>query len=94
MASGTAKGSNGDSHSFETLRAEVILARKAFEEASRVHAQILADIPSGLPHKDGTLRIKQAGEEFRRAMRAYSRAVYRLDEFVRTGRLPDDEPDI
>lgn len=80
------------SHSevIQKLSREVERARAIFQAASATHTAVIAQIPSGIPHPDGTDRIRQASENYRQAMRAYHKAVYRLDEFVRTGILSDD----
>ena len=71
--------------SFEQLNADVERTRIAYSEASCVYQALLEDIPSGWPSPDGSFRLKQASEHFRQALRAYTRAVRRLDDFVRSG---------
>jgi hypothetical protein len=59
------------------------LARSDFEV-------ITSDIPSGLPHPDGTQRIQNAARAQTAARNALLRALTRFNEFVITGRIPDD----
>ena len=70
---------------FEQLSADVERTRLAYSEASRVYQALAKEIPSALPSSDGTFRLRQAGEQFKEAVRAYTQAVRRLDEFVRSG---------
>jgi prephenate dehydrogenase len=79
-----------DQQIIDQLRMTLEKAREAFHAAAAEHDAILSEIPSGLPYVDGAFQVHQASEKFRQAIRAYSRAVYRYDDFIRTGILPDE----
>jgi hypothetical protein len=64
-----------------TGRANV--ANLAFWDISR-------DIPSGLPHPDGTQRVHDASRELSAARYEMMRAYNRLDDFLKTGIVPKD----
>jgi len=64
------------------LKVEVDLAHEAYRIAASRYNNILNDLPSGIPHPDGSARIRQAGDEMRRALAAYSQAVQRLSKFI------------
>ena len=54
----------------------------------------MGDIPSGLPHPDGSLRIQNAAHALAAARNEVMRAHSRLDEFLARGVVPGDlEPD-
>lgn len=47
-------------------------------------------IPSGIPAPDSSLLIKQASEEYQKALRAHSVALARWTDFVLKGIVPED----
>jgi len=59
------------------------IAAAKFREANK-------DIPSGLPHPDGTQRIINASRDFSLALEEVRRAVQRIAEFEGRGLVPDD----
>jgi hypothetical protein len=50
----------------------------------------MRDIPSGIPHPDGTERIRQARREVALSQENYLRANKRLRDFLVNGIVPDD----
>jgi hypothetical protein len=71
------------------LRDKVTHARKAYESAHTAFNTITADIPSGLPHPDGTDRIRFAGSTYRSTMNAYSEALHEFNVFISDGIIPE-----
>jgi hypothetical protein len=51
---------------------------------------ISSEIPSNIPHPDGTLRIQQAGVEARDSLANYLRALKRYTDFMVAGIVPED----
>ena len=49
----------------------------------------MADIPSGLPHPDGTARIRNTGVSYNFAVHAYSEALKEFNNFISDGIVPD-----
>jgi hypothetical protein len=58
-------------------------------EASKRFAEIMDDIPSGIPNPDGTDRIHQAAREYKDSREAASAAMKRLSDFMIRGIIPD-----
>jgi hypothetical protein len=50
----------------------------------------LQHIPSEIPHPDGNLRIRQAGEDSRAALQNYKRALNRFTDYALSGTVPKD----
>lgn len=59
-------------------------------DASKRFTEVMNDIPSGIPHPDGTDRIHQASREYRDSREAASAAMKRLSDFMIRGIIPDD----
>jgi len=59
------------------------LASFRFQDANK-------DIPSGLPHPDGTQRIYNASEEYSASLHDLSRALKRLTDFREFRIVPED----
>jgi len=65
----------------------------ASSRAAAAHAEFIAavdNIPSGLPHPDGTQRIQNASSKLRAARDDMKSAHSRLDTFMITGIVPED----
>jgi hypothetical protein len=62
--------------------------------ASARFDEVRKDIPSGLPHPDGTQRIANASAEYVAALRDVGRAVQRIADFQTRGIVPDDLKDM
>jgi len=50
----------------------------------------MAEVPSGLPHPDGTHRIRLASREYSGALAEAVSAMTRLNEFLVSGTIPPD----
>ena len=59
-------------------------------EASKLFAEVMSDIPSGLPHPDGTDRIRLASSEYSATRDAADAARKRLSDFLIRGTVPPD----
>ena len=57
---------------------------------SAVFNEVSRDIPSGLPHPDGTQRIGNASRDFSHALKEVNRAVQRISDFQIRGIVPED----
>jgi hypothetical protein len=74
----------------------IILIRDVKEATERTHAAsdafeaIVADVPSGLPHPDGTQRIHNASRKLSTARQEMMRAHERLHDFLSHGIIPED----
>jgi len=58
--------------------------------ASKRYSEIISDIPSGIPHPDGTDRIRQASGEYKASREAATEAMKRLSDFLIRGIIPPD----
>ena len=73
-----------------------ILANEVADAASRTNKatnaffEVMGQIPSGFPHPDGSQNIHNASRELSTARKDLMRAHTRLDDFLRTGGVPDD----
>ena len=72
------------------LGLEVEAAYSNYARAAKAFREILSDVPSGLPHPDGALRLEQSGSGSKRALKAFSVALNRYTEFVLNGVVPED----
>ena len=73
-----------------SLRAAVSKATKESNEANAAFAEILKDIPSGLPHPDGKQRIANASAANSTARNSLRVAMARLHQFQMYGIVPED----
>jgi len=65
-------------------------ARAQSKAASDAFNEVLKETPSGLPHPDGTQRIRNASVEKCAAYSRLMRAMARMDSFIIAGAIPDD----
>ena len=72
------------------LRSDVESARQKLREASAVFDAIVSEIPSGLPHPDGSQRIFNSSRELTMARRNVMAALDRLNALVLRNTMPDD----
>jgi hypothetical protein len=72
------------------LRAELEKASSLHEQAKREFWRVSADIPSDLPHPDGTQRIQNAARAQTAAMEALYQALRRFNAFLVDGSVPED----
>ena len=83
------------SHRFEMrnrLKSQLDGYHAEFTAASARFDAMMKERPSGLPHPDGTLRIRQAGIDSRVALRKYMRALREFTDFTVAGILPEGLP--
>ena len=52
--------------------------------------EVMDDVPSGIPHPDGTDRIHQASREYKDSREAASAAMKRLSDFMIRGIIPPE----
>ncbi len=70
------------------LLAELDRARVESREANIGFRKIIAAIPSGIPHPDGSRLVRIAGERCRRALEAFVEAQREYSAFAATGEIP------
>ena len=73
----------------QTLIDEVNRARLVYEGRSKDFQVVVSDIPSGLPHPDGTARIRNAGICSRSAAADYAHALQEFNAFILDGVVPE-----
>jgi hypothetical protein len=71
------------------LIAELDRTKMAHDKARKEFNALLADIPSGLPYPDGTLRMTKAGRANTQTMDAYARALREFNAFIIDGSIPE-----
>jgi len=69
----------------QALRQDLKSAHERRQRAYDLFREVMTDIPSGLPHPDGTDRIRQASRQFEHAQKDLIEALTRLDRFLTTG---------
>jgi hypothetical protein len=62
--------------------------------ASTKFNAVVRDIPSGLPHPDGTQRIHNLSRELAEAREKLAAAIRRLNDFVSYEVVPEDLKDL
>jgi hypothetical protein len=72
----------------ERLQTEVRHARLEYEAAKFTFDRILSQVPSGIPHPDGSFRIQKASKAYRMALQNFDMALRRFSEFTLHGTLP------
>jgi hypothetical protein len=72
------------------LKHDVTEATKRAHAASDAFEAIVADVPSGVPHPDGTQRIHNASRKLSTARQEMMRAHQRLHDFLSRGIIPED----
>jgi len=74
----------------DVLRDEFEAAKRRMNIASTKFNEVVRDIPSGLPHPDGTQRIHNVGRELIDAREKLAAAITRLNDFVSHEIVPED----
>ena len=64
--------------------------RRESTQRLRRFIAVMGDVPSGLPHPDGTQRIHNASRELSAARKEVMKAHTRLNEFFGRGIIPED----
>ena len=72
------------------LRDEFEAAKRRMNICSQKFNEVIRDIPSGLPHPDGTQRISNASRELVDAREKLAVAISRLNDFVTREIVPED----
>jgi hypothetical protein len=72
------------------LQQELKDATERAATASAAFLTVTSQVPSGLPHPDGTQRIRNISHELAFARTALMRAHSRLDQFLVSGIAPED----
>jgi len=75
---------------YRALFQDVIEATARVNSASEMFSSTMADIPSALPHPDGTQRIRNSSNQLRDARKGMMRAYSRLNDFLNRGIVPGD----
>ena len=70
------------------LKAELDDSRNAWAEARAEMRKVTSEIPSGLPHPDGVVRISDAGARERAAAAVYFATLKRFTDFILQGQAP------
>jgi hypothetical protein len=78
----------------EILKDEFEAAKRRMNNASTKFNEVVRDIPSGLPHPDGTQRIHNLGRELADARERLAVAIARLNDFVSYEVVPEDLRDL
>ena len=82
--------SSSESEILPNLLREVRQATDRVNAAAESFSAIIKDIPSDVPHPDGTLRITNASRELSTAREEMMRAHRRLNDFLSRGVVPED----
>ena len=69
---------------------EIVVATARVNKASREFFDVMGQVPTGFPHPDGSQRIHNASRNLSTARKDLMRAHTRLDEFMKTGIVPED----
>jgi len=72
------------------LRAELAAAQHRRDEASERFDEMIREVPSGIPHPDGSERIRHVASEYGRTQAAATAAFGRLNDFLIHGKIPPD----
>ena len=70
------------------LRAELAAARHRRDEAAERFDEMISEVPSGIPHPDGTERIRQVSAAYGRTQAEMAAAFGRLNDFLIHGKVP------
>jgi hypothetical protein len=74
----------------DVLKDEFEAAKRRMNIASLKFNEVVRDIPSGLPHPDGTQRIHNVSRDLAEAREKLAAAITRLHEFVSHDVVPED----
>jgi hypothetical protein len=72
------------------LKDELAAATGQAAQASETFLRVTAEIPSGLPHSDGTQQIHNASHKLTAACAEMMKAHTRLNHYLERGIVPDD----
>ena len=74
----------------ERLQTELRRARLEHDATKLTFDRMVAEVPSGIPHPDGSLRIQKAGKAYRAALQNFALAARRLSEFAQPAGRSND----
>ena len=69
-------------------------AKRQMNAVAQRFNEVVRDIPSGLPHPDGTLLISRLARDLAAARANVATAIERLHAFVTKGIVPEDLEDL
>jgi hypothetical protein len=72
------------------LKDELEVATEQAVQATEEFLKVTTEIPSGLPHPDGTQRIHNASHHMSQARERMSLAHKRLNDYLASGIVPDE----
>jgi hypothetical protein len=72
------------------LTREVAAATERADAANAAFHALMRDIPSHVPHPDGSQRLHNASRELTAARQAMMEATLRLNDFLNHGTIPED----
>ena len=75
-------------HTLLTVQLDEASAR--LEEAASAFRAVISEIPSGVPHPDGSQRVQNASREVSDARHQVMKAQNRLNDYLSRGVVPDD----
>ncbi len=73
-----------------TLLKDILELTARTNEATKEFEVVMGQIPSGLPHPDGTQRIKNASNKLTIARKELMKAHARLNDYIERGGVLDD----
>jgi len=71
---------------YEDVQTATLRAKQALVEFNTV----MRDVPSGIPHSDGTQRVRNVARELSMARMNVMKAHTRLNDFLTQGVIPED----
>jgi hypothetical protein len=72
------------------LRNDLEIARTRLTVSRTAFQAVIAAVPSGIPHPDGSQKIVNASKEHGAALEALLAAVKRYNGFILRGTVPED----
>jgi hypothetical protein len=69
---------------------DIAKATARANKASQTFFEVIGKVPSGFPHPDGSQDIHNFSPELSTARKDLMRAHTRLDDFLKTGIVPDN----
>jgi hypothetical protein len=79
-----------ETHVHTLLKDELAVATELAVQATEEFLKVTTEIPSGLPHPDGTQRIHNASHDMSQARERMSLAQKRLNDYLASGIVPED----
>ena len=73
-----------------TLHKEMAAATERAEAANAAFHALMRDIPSSVPHPDGSQHLHNASRELTVSRQAMMEATLRLHDFLNHGTIPED----